>query len=359
MERLNQVRSAVFATIAANRQPLVAAGSFVVSRSQRNPTPLFGLGLIDSITDEAILALEKRQAKESPETRGRVSRLKDGRIGRLGWKGQTANVEDFVLNACAVEVGLEVPGHHQAMTPQAPKYRTDGLDLTSEECSALVSYVRSLPQPVERRSAAVRTASISTPAGRPSRPSAVRIATRPMSAMSRGFIATCFSTIWVRRWATKVRMADNTSEDDEPLVPRIIPNLAANDQPAPAPSPPLRAPPARSGRRRPCGASATRVPISTTVAPKPWMRPSRCMAARARPRRSGTSSLRRGSNSRSRRSSNRWSPRPLSGLPTMATEQPDARVHDVPRSRFATIVMARAWVRPSWHSCIAVRYQPR
>ena len=35
----------------------------------------------------------------------------------------------------------------------------------------------------------------------------------------------------------------------------------------------------------------------------------------------GTSSLRRGSNSRSRRSSNRWSPRPPSGLPATATER--------------------------------------
>ena len=57
----------------------------------------------------------------------------------------------------------------------------------------------------------LRTVSISIPAGRPSQPSAVRIATRPIWAMSRGFTATCSSTIWVRRWVTKVRMADNTS----------------------------------------------------------------------------------------------------------------------------------------------------
>src|SRR5262249_59748431 len=67
----------------------VAVGSFIVSRSQRNPTALFGLGVIDAIPEEAILATEKREAEESPETRGRVGRLKDGRIGRLGWKGQS------------------------------------------------------------------------------------------------------------------------------------------------------------------------------------------------------------------------------------------------------------------------------
>ena len=126
-------------------------GQFLVTRSQRNPTPLFGLGLIDAIPAKAIEAMAKRQAKESPETRGRVSHVKDGRVGRLGWKGQVASVEDFVLNACAVELGLEVPGHHQALIPQAPKYRASGLDLTSEECSSLVAYVKSLPKPDERQ----------------------------------------------------------------------------------------------------------------------------------------------------------------------------------------------------------------
>jgi len=240
-ERLNQMRSAVFTSIASNRQPLLGAGSFVVSRSQRNPTPLFGLGLIDSITDEAILALEKRQAKESPETRGRVSRLKDGRIGRLGWKGQTANVEDFVLNACAVEVGLEVPGHHQAMTPQAPKYRADGLDLTAEECSALVTYVRSLPQPLERRPAAVADGK-HLDAGRAT---FATIGCVNCHTPNVGNVQGIYSDLLLHDMGQEMgdegSYAENTSEDDEPLVPRItIPDLAANGQAAPATAPQLR-----------------------------------------------------------------------------------------------------------------------
>ncbi len=155
MAQIQQVRAALQSgNPAMGRQPL-AVGAFSVSVSQRNPTPLFGLGLIDSIPSEAIEAMAKRQAKKSPEIQGRVSRLKDGRIGRLGWKGQVGNVEDFVLNACAVELGLEVPGHHQAMSPQAPKYQTTGLDLNAGECAALVAYVRSLPRPVERRPSSV------------------------------------------------------------------------------------------------------------------------------------------------------------------------------------------------------------
>jgi CxxC motif-containing protein (DUF1111 family) len=155
--QIQQIRAAVAAANAA-LQSRTVVGEFLVARSQRNPSALFGLGLIDEIPVSAIEAIARDQARKSPEIQGRISRLKDGRVGRLGWKGQIASVEDFVLNACAVEVGLEVPGHHQAMSPQAPKYRTTGLDLTSDECAALVAYVRSLPQPAERRPTAIAEA---------------------------------------------------------------------------------------------------------------------------------------------------------------------------------------------------------
>jgi hypothetical protein len=239
-ERLNQVRSGVFASIASNRQPARAVGTFLISRSQRNPTPLFGLGLIDSIPDEAILALEKRQAKESPATRGRVSRLKDGRIGRLGWKGQTANTEDFVLNACAVELGLEVPGHHQAMTPQAPKYRAEGLDLTTEECSALVAYVRSLPRPSERQPSAVAEAK-HIDSGRTTFAS---VGCANCHTAKVGNVQGIYSDLLLHDMGQEMgddgSYGEDSSDDDEPLVPRIVPNMAGNGQAPPAASPPQR-----------------------------------------------------------------------------------------------------------------------
>jgi CxxC motif-containing protein (DUF1111 family) len=244
MERLNKVRSEVFASNASNRQPL-AIGSFLVGRSQRNPTPLFGLGLVDSIADEAILAMEARQAKESPETRGRVSRLKDGRIGRLGWKGQIGNAEDFVLNACAVEVGLEVPGHHQAMAPQAPKYRATGLDLTAEECSALVAYVRSLPQPVERRPSADAEAK-QLDSGRAH---FAVVGCANCHTPNLGNVQGIFSDLLLHDMGQEMgdegSYGEDTSDDDEPLVPRITPNLAAN-----GPAPSVASPPRRGATRQ-------------------------------------------------------------------------------------------------------------
>ncbi len=115
--------------------------------SRRNPTALFGAGLIDSIPDSAIEATAAVKNRDFPLVRGRVNRLRDGRIGKFGWKGQTASLRDFTLTACAVELGLNVPGHEQALVPYKPDYRSPGFDLTEKECDALVAYLASLPAP--------------------------------------------------------------------------------------------------------------------------------------------------------------------------------------------------------------------
>ncbi len=122
-------------------------GEFLVTNSQRNPTALFGAGLMDSIPDDVLIAQAKVKHPGFPEIAGRVARQKDGRIGRFGWKGQTPSLEDFVLTACAVELGLEVPGHSQGGLPRKPDYKAKGQDLTAEECDALTAYVKDLPKP--------------------------------------------------------------------------------------------------------------------------------------------------------------------------------------------------------------------
>lgn len=124
-------------------------GHFAVTRSQRNTTSLFGAGVIDAISIDDLKALEEAQALNK-EVSGRVASLKDGKVGKFGWKGQTASLEDFVMTACAVELGLNVPDHPQAGIPQKPTYVPAGLDLDADECRALISYVGSLPAPKQR-----------------------------------------------------------------------------------------------------------------------------------------------------------------------------------------------------------------
>ena len=112
---------------------------------ERNTPPLFGLGQADAIPSEVLVAMAESQPTE---VQGRVGRTREGRIGRFGWKAQIPSLHEFVRVACANELGLEVPGHHQAASPTSPGSKAKGLDLTEAECDSIVAYVRSLPAPV-------------------------------------------------------------------------------------------------------------------------------------------------------------------------------------------------------------------
>ena len=138
-----------------NNQGSIPLGNGLVQidRSQRNATALFGVGQIDSIPEKALLKLAKREQKEYPDVAGRPSKQKDGKIGRFGWKAQKPSLEDFTLTACAVELGLNVPGHEQAGLAMKPDYKAPGLDMNKAECDALVKFLRDLPTPAQRKSA--------------------------------------------------------------------------------------------------------------------------------------------------------------------------------------------------------------
>lgn len=140
--------------------------------TERNTTSLFGAGLIDSIPDAAIVEQAERQKKHhAPLITGRVSQTSSGGIGRFGWRGQMASLQEFVMTACAAEVGLNVPGHAQAQrvslqTPKDPSQlmtalipnQQHPLDLTQEHCDMLTAYVASLPAPRTSRVATLNQA---------------------------------------------------------------------------------------------------------------------------------------------------------------------------------------------------------
>ena len=128
--------------------------------TERNTTSLFGAGLIDSIPDTAIVELAARQKKQhAPLITGRVSQTSSGAIGRFGWRGQMASLQEFVMTACAVEVGLNVPGHNQSQRVMLPTPNDPGkLDLTQQQCDALTAYVSGLPAPKSARAASLNQA---------------------------------------------------------------------------------------------------------------------------------------------------------------------------------------------------------
>lgn len=122
-----------------------------------NTPALWGVGLIDAISSHNIKShrrgreLHRAVAEfslEFDETRaGRLRTHGIGSVGRFGWRGQFATLEDFVATACAVELGLtnrmraqDVPREHRP--DDDAEY-----DMTSRQLQALVSYCRNLPRP--------------------------------------------------------------------------------------------------------------------------------------------------------------------------------------------------------------------
>jgi CxxC motif-containing protein (DUF1111 family) len=126
--------------------------------SQRNTPALFGDRIIDAISDRDIIANARRQHMKSglapnrgeAAPVGRVARLTEGRVGKFGWKAQSASLADFVQAACANELGLGNPGQAQPAPLGNPNYRAPGLDLTQEQCDQMTNFIKALPAPVER-----------------------------------------------------------------------------------------------------------------------------------------------------------------------------------------------------------------
>lgn len=96
-------------------------------RAERQTSALFGLGLIEAIPEETIIAGVKRPL--STAVRGRVAMISDPlsgttRVGRFGWKGQHSSVEAFCGDAYLNEMGIT---NALFPTENAPNDRADVL----------------------------------------------------------------------------------------------------------------------------------------------------------------------------------------------------------------------------------------
>lgn len=125
----------------------------VLNVSERNTPALWGAGVIDSIPDATIQEMARLQKKDHSEIAGRAPLADAGGVGRFGWRGQTAHLRDFVVNACANELGLQTRRSAQAIDPRAPGYRLQGEDMSDADMDELVSFVARLPRPIETQAA--------------------------------------------------------------------------------------------------------------------------------------------------------------------------------------------------------------
>lgn len=131
------------------RQPVLAGrkGDVDFYLSQRNSPPLHGLGLLDRIPNNRLVAIARQQPlKTDGHVTGRVS------AGRFGWRGQSQTLATFVRGACAGELGLQVGDTAQSPALADEKYVSLGNDLDDQEVDQLTSYIRSLPAPGMRTS---------------------------------------------------------------------------------------------------------------------------------------------------------------------------------------------------------------
>jgi hypothetical protein len=77
--------------------------------AQRNSTPIFGLGLIEAITDSTIIANRKQYGNDQIDGRvGMVTDVVTGKrvVGRFGWKSQHASLLSFSADAYHNEMGI-------------------------------------------------------------------------------------------------------------------------------------------------------------------------------------------------------------------------------------------------------------
>ncbi|MEZ4385931.1 MAG: di-heme oxidoredictase family protein, partial [Nannocystaceae bacterium] len=124
-----------------------ATAAHNVLEPRQTPTTL-GLGAIESIAEDDILALADPDDLDADGVRGVPFILGDGRLGRFGWKGSIPNVAEFVRDALSNEIGLTVP-------PVAGL--TFGLasdddaqvdpEVTIEQHDALIFYIQHLAPP--------------------------------------------------------------------------------------------------------------------------------------------------------------------------------------------------------------------
>ena len=89
----------------------------------RRTTSLFGLGLVDAVTDASLVELASRQRARTPATAGRAHFVADAvsgeqRIGRFGWKAQVPSLLHFAGDAYLNEMGITSPFFPEENCPQ-------------------------------------------------------------------------------------------------------------------------------------------------------------------------------------------------------------------------------------------------
>jgi CxxC motif-containing protein (DUF1111 family) len=122
------------------------------AQARRSTPPLFGVGLVDAIPEETLLAHEDLHDANRDGIHGRVNRTIDGRVGRFGRKAAVATLVDFNSGAFPQEMGVTTPLSPVEETINGTPVPPDtdpapDPEITLEEIEKVTAFVRFLAPP--------------------------------------------------------------------------------------------------------------------------------------------------------------------------------------------------------------------
>lgn len=117
----------------------------------RQTPPLFGLGFLDSIPDEDILANDNCDDPDPQAISGCARILPSGAIGRFGWKANVPSLAEFARDALFNEMGVTVPDiPGQTFGALHDSDSVPDPEISVEDLEALVFFMRTLAPPAPR-----------------------------------------------------------------------------------------------------------------------------------------------------------------------------------------------------------------
>ncbi len=119
---------------------------------------LLGLGLLDLVSDDAILALEDPDDLNGDGISGRAHRLPNGRLGRFGWKATQPTLLAQSAAAFANDMGITSPENPQddctnAQSKCLSAPNGGNPEITGPHLAALIEFQRYVGVPAARRDA--------------------------------------------------------------------------------------------------------------------------------------------------------------------------------------------------------------
>jgi CxxC motif-containing protein (DUF1111 family) len=114
----------------------------------RQTPPVFGLGFLETIPDEAILANDNCGDPDPTAISGCARVLSSGTVGRLGWKAGVPNLAEFARDAMFNELGItlpDIPG--QTFGGLTDSDDVPDPEISREDLAALVFFMQRLAPP--------------------------------------------------------------------------------------------------------------------------------------------------------------------------------------------------------------------